>query len=75
MGNKQVKTEVNTAAGGVDLFPGKKAEPYDVECKVWLDAIEGKGELVVKPEQALIVTEILDAVYRSAQIGKQVVFE
>lgn len=75
MGGKQVKIEANTAAGGVDLFPGKKVEPYDVECKVWLDAIEGKGELVVKPEQAFTVTKILDAVYKSAQCGRQVIFD
>lgn len=75
MGGKQVKIDVNTAAGGVDLFPGKTVEPYDVECKVWLDAIEGKGELIVKPEQAFTVTKILDAVYKSAQSGKQIVFD
>ncbi len=75
MGGKQVKIEVNTAAGGVDLFPGKNVEPYDVECKVWLDAIEGKGELIVKPEQAFTVTKILDAVYKSAKSGRQVVFD
>lgn len=74
MGGKQVLIEANTAAGGVDLFPGKAVKSYDVECKVWLDAIEGKGELVVKPEQAFVVTKILDAVYESARSGKQVVF-
>lgn len=74
MGNKQVQSEVNTAAGGVDLFPGKSVNPGDVECKVWLDAIEGKGELIVKPEQAFVVTKILDAVYQSAKEGKQIVF-
>ncbi len=74
MGNKQVQSEVNTSAGGVDLFPGKSVKPGDVECKVWLDAIEGKGELVVKPEQAFIVTKILDAVYQSAREGRQIVF-
>lgn len=74
MGGKQVLIEANTAAGGVDLFPGKDVKSYDVECKVWLDAIEGKGELVVKPEQAFVVTKILDAVYESARSGKQVVF-
>ena len=47
----------------------------DVECKVWLDAIEGKGELVVKPEQAFVVTKILDAVYESARTGKQIIFD
>ena len=29
-------------------------------------------EPVVKPEQALIVTEILEAIYKSAQTGKAV---
>ena len=46
-----------------------------MECKIWLDAVEGKGELIVKPEQAFTVTKILDAVYESARTGKQIVFE
>ncbi len=75
MGNKQVEIDVNTATGGVDLFPGKKVSAGDVECQVWLDAVEGKGQLVVKPEQAFTVTKILDAVYQSAKTGRQVVFE
>ncbi len=74
MANKQVKIDVNTQAGGVDLFPGKNVEAADVECKVWLDAIDGIGELVVRPEQAFTVTKILDAVYESAKTGKQIVF-
>ena len=75
MGNRQVEIDVNTAAGGVDLFPGQKASVGDVEAQVWLDAIEGKGEPVVKPEQAFVVTKILDAVYQSAKTGRQVVFQ
>ncbi len=75
MGGKQVKIEANTAEGGVDYFPGQQVKNADVECKVWLDAIEGKGELVVKPEQAFTVTKILDAVYESARTGKQIVFD
>lgn len=75
MGGKQVKIEANTAAGGVDLFPGKKVDASDIECKVWLDAVDGTGELIVKPEQAFAVTKILDAVYKSAKSGKQIVFE
>jgi hypothetical protein len=30
---------------------------------------------LVKPEQAFIVTKILDAVYKSAETGKEIVFE
>ena len=75
MGGRQVEIDVNTGAGGVDLFPGKKAAAGDVEAQVWLDAVEGKGQLVVRPEQAFTVTKILDAVYQSAKTGRQVVFE
>lgn len=75
MANKQVKIDVNTSAGGVDFFPGKKMDAKDVECAVWLDAVEGKRELVVKPEQAFVVTKILDAIYKSAETGRQVVFD
>ena len=74
MGGKQVKIDVDTSAGGVDFFEGDSTEPKDLECKTWLDAIEGKGELVVKPEQAFVVTKILDAIYKSAESGKQIVF-
>lgn len=74
-GGKQAVMEINTAVGGVDLFPGKTVKSYDIECKVWLDAIDGKGELVVRPEQAFTVTKILDAVYASARSGRQVLFE
>lgn len=44
----------------------------DTECKIWLDALEGKGDIVVKPEQAFAVTQILEAVYQSAETGKVV---
>ena len=34
--------------------------------------LEGKGELVVYPEQAFVVTQILEAIYESAHTGKLV---
>ena len=40
----------------------------------WINAIRGEGELVVKPEQAYIVTRILEAVYQSAARGDVVRF-
>ena len=44
--------------------------PDERECVRWLDAVEGKGELFVKPEQALVVSQILEALYISAQTGE-----
>ena len=42
------------------------------ECKQWLDAILNDTEPLVKPEQAFVVTQILDAIYKSAASGKEI---
>jgi len=44
------------------------------EQRAWLDALDGVSDVVVLPEQALRVTEILEAVYISSQTGKEVLF-
>lgn len=40
--------------------------------KIWLDAIEGKGEVIVKPEEVLVTCRIMDAIYESARTGQTV---
>lgn len=59
---------------GVAFFEGADKPAPVVESEVWLNALEGKGELVVKPEQAFVVTKILDAIYKSAATGELVKF-
>jgi predicted dehydrogenase len=63
------------AAGGVDFFAGTEEKAEDVEQRVFYDAIVNGKPLVVKPEQALVVTQILEAVYESAKTGKTVYFD
>ncbi len=46
----------------------------DREAMNWLDAIEGKAALRVLPEQARVVTEILEAVYAASCTGEAVYF-
>lgn len=76
-GEKFSRTYINKpdiTAGGVAFYEGKSESPADVEARVFYDAvIEGK-ELVVKPEQALKVTEILAAIYESNNNGGKPVF-
>lgn len=75
--DKRTVTKPETATPqGVDFFEGASAmSETDFECNTWLDAVQGKGELIVKPEQAFVVTQILDAIYESAHTGKAVYFE
>jgi predicted dehydrogenase len=39
------------------------------EMQAWINAVRGESELVVKPEQAYVVTCILEAIYKSALSG------
>lgn len=65
------KLELNS--GSVDFFDGtSEVWGSDLEMRVWVDAILNDKELVVKPEQALVVTEILEAIYKSAETGEAV---
>ncbi|HHV44990.1 MAG TPA: Gfo/Idh/MocA family oxidoreductase [Firmicutes bacterium] len=61
--------------GGVDYYEGTGASPGDIEARVWIDSILNDKEPVVKPEQAFVVTKILDAIYESARTGKPVYFD
>lgn len=61
-----------SSSGNVVFFEGGKTSPAYLEAEQWLDAvIEGKDPLV-KPEEAFVVTQILDSIYKSAALGKEV---
>ncbi len=62
-------------AGGVDFYQGKSMDPGEREARIFYDAILEGQPLVVEAAQALVVTEILDAIYQSAETGKPVFFE
>jgi predicted dehydrogenase len=47
----------------------------DGEARTFRDAIRGKGKLCVLPEQALVVTKIIDGIYKSAASGKPYYFD
>ncbi len=44
----------------------------EIEAQTWVRALAGEGELTVKPEQALVVSEILEAIYTSAKTGRAI---
>ncbi len=68
-------TEESLSPGGaVAYFDGGMKNPSDAEAHQWLKAVLGEGAPLVKPEQAFVVTTILDAIYRSAESGKEILF-
>lgn len=59
-------------AAGVDFFDGEGDDPALLEAKSFIDNIVNNTKPVVEPEQAYIVTRILEAIYESAKTGKEV---
>lgn len=53
-------------SGGVAFFDGEAEKESDREARNFRDAVKGKGKLYVLPEQALVVTKILEGIYQSA---------
>lgn len=64
--------EIELSSGGVAFYDGKKEEAPDVEMRKWIEVIEQDKDPVVTPEQAYVVSRILEALYESAKTGKAV---
>lgn len=72
--HNQLMEKIISPAGVVDFFAGGGSAEGIREQEQWLDAILNDTEPLVKPEQALVVTQILEAIYRSAESGKEIYF-
>jgi predicted dehydrogenase len=59
----------------IDYFRGGPAAEAVREQDQWLNAIINDTDPLVKPEQAFVVTQILEAIYKSAQTGREVCFD
>lgn len=58
-------------------IPGFSAgpTPRSKEAEIWVKALKGEGELFVLPEQAFIITKILDSIYQSSKLNKAIYFD
>lgn len=68
----QYDQKVVLETGGVDFYDGTDDDPEILEAQAWIDAVLNDTEVVVKPNEALVVTEILEAIYESAKKGEPV---
>jgi predicted dehydrogenase len=73
--NKLYVTKPGLDAGGVDFYDGASDDPAYAEAKSFINCIKNGTSPVVKPEQAFVVTEILEAIYESAKTGKEIFFK
>lgn len=73
--SKLYETKIDLSAGGVAFYDGHTESEADLEARLWIEAILNDTEPVVKPEEALVVTQILEAIYESSKTGKAVYFQ
>jgi Predicted dehydrogenases and related proteins len=66
---------IDLNVGGVAFYEGAGGDSMEqTEARLWLDAVENNTEVAVKPEEAFVVTQILEGIYESAKTGKPVYF-
>lgn len=62
-------------SGGVAFYDSVTESDPDLEARLWIQSIIEDTDVVVKPEEAFVVTQILEGIYESAKTGKAVYFE
>lgn len=69
---KLYTTRIHLQDAGVPFYNTSEESPAELEARLWIEALLNDREPVVKPEQALVVQEILEAIYVSSDTGKAV---
>jgi predicted dehydrogenase len=61
-------------SGNIAFFEGGSGAPEVLEAKQWLEAVRDDKTPLVKPEEAFVVTKILDHIYQAADGNQEVKF-
>jgi predicted dehydrogenase len=67
---RQYVLRPNLNAGGVAFYEGASENPAEREAQLWIDAVINNKAPFVLPEQAFVVSQILEGIYESAKSGK-----
>ena len=70
----KMMTEYLSGEALVDYFEGVNEAPGVVEAKQWINAILTDTDPCVKPEEALRVTQILEAIYKASETNSTIQF-
>ena len=72
--NRQVIEKPSFECGGVAFYDGASDRAEDLENHAFYEAIINDTPVPTKPEQAMVVTQILEGIYKSAESGKPYYF-
>lgn len=73
--DRKIDTDVDLSAGGVAFYDGATLTPQVYEAMDWIDSIVNDHDPIVLPEQAYVVSQILEAIYVSNKTGEPVYFD
>lgn len=73
--SKLYTEKIALGSEGVAFFSGSEESDADLEARLWIEAVINDTAPIVAPEQSLVVTEILEAIYQSAERGEPVYFK
>ena len=70
-------TKPELKAASVAFYDGDMGgAPQEIEARMWINHVkDDNAPLITKPEQAIVVTTILEAIYESSKTGKPVFFD
>ncbi|MFC0331295.1 Gfo/Idh/MocA family protein [Paenibacillus sepulcri] len=68
-------TDIQFNVKGADFFEGRKESMHDKEIRLWIEAVMNDTEPMTTPEQACVVSEIIEAIYESNRTGNAVYFD
>ena len=72
--NGQLMEETLSSGGKIAFFEGAAGNAGVVDNRQWLEAVINGTEPLVKPEEALVVTKILEAIYEADRQKKEIRF-
>lgn len=73
--SKLYTEKIALGSEGVAFFSGSEESDADLEARLWIEAVINDTAPIVAPEQSLVVTEILEAIYQSAEREEPVYFK
>lgn len=68
-------TQLQFDPKGADIYEGRKESMQDKQIRLWIEAVLHDREPIVTPEQAFVVSEILEAVYESGRTGRAIYWD
>jgi len=67
-----LRTEVDSRIADIELFYDKNKDRFAIEMEKFVAAVQGKGEVAATGEEGVMAMKLLDAIYKSSDLDREV---